>query len=68
MDAIFTTQPHGSHTVTLLEDASKSDDRIYEIAHTDDECKIRILGSELASLLEWWTTEKDRPGEDAEDD
>ena len=62
---LFTTDPHGEHDVTLLEDASKPDDRIYEITDRHEEgSAIRILGSELASLCQWWTAEKQRLGEE----
>ena len=61
---LLTTNPHGEHDVTLLEDASKPDDRIYEITDRYEEgSAIRIPGSELASLRQWWTAEKQRLGE-----
>ncbi len=45
--------------VGVLEDAAEPSKRIYEISRQDG--SFRILGSEFASLLECWTTEKDRP-------
>jgi hypothetical protein len=68
MDALFTTEPHGEHAVTLLEDAAQPENRIYEIAHRHEDGAVRVLGSELASLLGWWATEKNRPGKDEEGD
>jgi hypothetical protein len=66
MDALFTTEPHGEHAVTLLEDACRPENRIYEVSHRHENGAIRILGSELASLLGRWATEKDRPGKHEE--
>ena len=61
LNPLFTTEPHGEHEVRLLEDANKADDRIYEIRDQYEEgAVIRLLGSELASLCQWWATEKDR--------
>jgi hypothetical protein len=66
---LFTTVPQGVHEVRLLGDAIKPGDRIYEVRDQHEEkSRIRIFGSELASLLQWWTTEKDRPGTDEEDE
>jgi hypothetical protein len=62
------TEPHGAHAVVLLEDAANSQNRIYEVRDCHEEGAIRLLGSELASLLQWWTREKDRSGKDEEDD
>jgi hypothetical protein len=66
---LFTTQPHGEHEVRLLEDALKPNDRIYEISDQYEEgAAIRILGSELASLLQWWAGEEERQGKDEGED
>jgi len=63
------TEPHGEHEVTLLEDAEKSEDRIYEVTDLHEEgASIRILGSEIASLCDWWQRERTRPGESPEDE
>lgn len=65
----FKTEPHGQHEVVLLEDAEKAGERIYEI--NDSYCEgrgIRILGSEIASLCEWWSKERQRPGESSEEE
>jgi hypothetical protein len=61
--SVFITEPHGVHEVTVLEDAVKPDDRIYEICDRyENRAAIRILGSELASLCQWWSAEKERSG------
>ncbi len=65
---LFTTDPHGEHDVTLLEDAARRDDRIYEITDRHEKGSIiRILGSELASLCHWWAAEMEHSGKDEED-
>ena len=66
---LFTTEPHGQQRVKLLEDASKPEDRIYEVCDVyESGAVVRMLGSEIASLCEWWANEKTRAGEDVEDD
>jgi len=66
---LFTTEPHGEQDVILLEDASRPDDRIYEIVDRHETAAaVRILGSELASLRQWWDDEKHRPGRDETED
>jgi hypothetical protein len=68
MGPLFTTQPHGEHHVGLLEDASRPNDRIYEVSDRYEAgSAVRLLGSEIASLCEWWANEKIRSGNDAED-
>ena len=61
VNTLFITEPHGEHEIALLEDARDADDRIYEVRDRhEDGIAVRFLGSELASLSEWWLTEKRR--------
>ena len=65
---LFTTQPHGEHQVHLLEDASRPNDRIYELRDLFGAgSAVRLLGSEIGGLCGWWANEKIRAGNDSED-
>ncbi len=65
---LFTTEPHGQQQIDLLEDASKPENRIYEVRDRHQaRSAVRLLGSEIASVFEWWANEKIRHGNDSED-
>jgi hypothetical protein len=65
---LFTTRPHGEDQIDLLEDASRPNDRIYEVRDLYEAgSAVRLLGGEIASVCEWWANEKIRAGNDSED-
>jgi hypothetical protein len=57
---VMTTEPHGAHSVYVLEDGPKAADRIYEIKDNHEAAAVNMLGSELDSLCRWWVSEKQR--------
>jgi hypothetical protein len=62
----FITAPHGQHKIMLVEDAEKPGNRIYDMQDLHDATeRIGLLGSEIESLCQWWSSEKNRIGEDA---
>ena len=49
---LFTTEPHGQQQIDLLEDASKPENRIYEVRDRHQaRSAVRLLGSELPAFL-----------------
>jgi hypothetical protein len=65
MDAfpeLFRSRPHGEQRILLVEDAPSPLSRIYEV-HDSHGNAATLLGSELDSVLAWWTEEKQRSGD-----
>jgi hypothetical protein len=57
--AMMRSSPHGAHTIYLIEDNEAVANRIYEI-HDQHGHATPLLGSELASIVEWWKREAER--------
>jgi hypothetical protein len=57
---LFQSEPHGEHTVSLIEDANAVDNRIYAIVQRDHKAAVFFTGAELASVADWWATEEKR--------
>jgi hypothetical protein len=57
---LFVSTPHGEQRVFLVEDHAKQEQRIYEL-HDSRGNAVPLLGSEMASLVAWWSAEKGRP-------
>lgn len=55
---LHVSQPHGVHSVILVEDQIKPGMRIYEIR--DDSRVLAFTGEEMASLAAWWSLESVR--------
>lgn len=68
-EPMHVTCPHGVQKLLLVDDSTKSANRIYLIRDTDKEDRpdeeyrgISILGSELEDLTKFWSKEKERQG------
>lgn len=59
MTLLFTSEPHREQKVYLVEDHPKPGQRIYEL-HDSRGNATPLLGSEMQSLVSWWTHELGR--------